>query len=316
MNEFQCYRITTGARLHFGLLDTQKPFGGCGLMIDRPQTVVEVQRLSEGANSTCEGPGAERAQAILDRLADYFRPQPLPPLSIKILTRPLTHQGLGTGTQLGLAVADAIAKALGVKLDETTLALEIAQRGFRSAVGVHGYFQGGLIVEKPTSQAAPQASTLNPIAARIELPSSWSVALFQPKTEVTTIAGSVEKAHFESLPRATDEQKTELLRLLDQQLIPAAVAGDFESFSEAVFAYNYLSGTLFAPVQGGAYNGADIEYWVQHLRSLNIRGVGQSSWGKTVFAFCENDEQAAQLQQLQDNQWRCVEVAKPSQPAG
>ena len=62
-----------------------------------------------------------------------------------------------------------------------------------------------------------------------------------------------------------------------------------------MFEYGHLSGSMFASVQGGPYASPQIAACIDRLRSLEVSGVGQSSWGPTIFAFCANQEEAEKL---------------------
>ncbi len=58
-------RVRSGARLHFGLFDTQSPFGGLGMMIDQPATEVVIRP----APAFDAGPvDADRIHQIAERL--------------------------------------------------------------------------------------------------------------------------------------------------------------------------------------------------------------------------------------------------------
>src|SRR6056297_248229 len=147
-------RIITGSRLHFGLLDTRVPFGGVGIMIDQPRTVVRV--TSANLPPAADSPGPEiaadddvggRVRQVLQRFCEHAGSREMLATRISVDERPHSHTGLGTGTQLALAVAEGLATLYGVKLDEDILATQIAGRGQRSAVGVHGYWRGGLVYE-------------------------------------------------------------------------------------------------------------------------------------------------------------------------
>lgn len=59
-------RIVTGSRLHFGLIDTVEPYGGVGVMIDRPVTEVVVTQASQ---YQYHGPQPHRALEIAERIA-------------------------------------------------------------------------------------------------------------------------------------------------------------------------------------------------------------------------------------------------------
>src|SRR5262245_40672287 len=140
-------RLTTGSRLHFGLLALRgansRFFGGAGLMIESPGVSVAVEPAPSWSSS---GPAAARA---LD-FARHFVAScaALPPdtaFSIRVEQCAAEHTGLGTGTQLGLAVAAALAEALQLRLTAVELARHIG-RGERSAIGIHGFEQGGFLI--------------------------------------------------------------------------------------------------------------------------------------------------------------------------
>ncbi|MDA7977278.1 MAG: hypothetical protein MPJ50_00750, partial [Pirellulales bacterium] len=46
---------------------------------------------------------------------------------------------------------------------------------------------------------------------------------------------------------------------------------------------------------GGTYASQRIENLVHALLGLGVDGVGQTSWGPTVFAFCESESDAIEL---------------------
>jgi len=85
--------------------------------------------------------------------------------------------------------------------------------------------------------------------------------------------------------------------LAEDSILPAADNADFEIFSEAIYDYGRLAGNCFAMVQGGTYASPAIGQLVDQLRKLGIHGVGQSSWGPTVFALAASETQAAMFAQ-------------------
>ncbi len=281
-------RVITGSRLHFGLLDTAAPFGGAGVMIDHPATEIMIEK---SGSFRCNDNVALRVLAIARRVSTVAGLRSLPRCHVKIAARPPEHSGLGSGTQLSLAAAEALCRFAGVEMDPLMLAGEIAGRGERSAVGIHGYFQGGLIYESP-DQPSGQQPGLNPIRQRVELPGEWCVAIFRPRETLSLVSGEAERQQFAKLVPSDSKQRDELRSILQQQLIPAAQASDLDAFASAVGQYNYQSGLLFESIQGGAYNGEAVSSLVRSLVDRGARGVGQSSWGPSVFAWFESTEQA------------------------
>src|SRR5207237_1744689 len=98
------------------------------------------------ADWSAQGVLAERALEVARRFAQTLSPDQVHPQRLVIHGAAPEHVGVGTGTQLSLAVARALSMAHGLpNLD----ALELPQRagrGRRSGVGVHGFVQGGFRV--------------------------------------------------------------------------------------------------------------------------------------------------------------------------
>ena len=292
MSEAKRIRIETGARLHFGLLDTSPPFGGLGAMIDQPATVVE---LSAAEQWTVASGYQQRACPIAKRFCQATGQAALPAVAIDVVKAAPPHRGFGSGTQLSLAIAEGLRQFIGQEMPDETLAVQIAGRGKRSAVGVHGFFSGGMIFETGDEDR----QTLNPIRQRVELPEPWRLLTFSPTTVAETVSGKHESDHFarlqsEPLRSTANRLRDELRRHIVDNILPAARAGRFSEFARAIESYNHASGMLFAEAQGGPYNGRWVTELIASLQNAGAIGVGQSSWGPGVFVWCE-DESSAHL---------------------
>jgi predicted sugar kinase len=77
--------------------------------------------------------------------------------------------------------------------------------------------------------------------------------------------------------------------------VPAVKSQDFAAFSDAVQRYNRLAGEPFAADQGGPYSGPEVTAVIDALRAWGAAGVGQTSWGPTVFAFAQDEGEARHL---------------------
>jgi len=307
----QTVRITTGARLHFGLLDIAAPFGGCGVMIDRPGTTVEVVESSQFEFVQDDGSvdHRERTWGIARRLAAGLGlDDDLPAVRVRIVQSAPPHTGLGSGTQLSLAISEAMLRVIQPDVWDSTsepIALlhqremwfAAADRGRRSAVGTHGYLAGGFIAEG-LAPSDPN-SALNAIDTRFELPGSWRVAILVPAADAAVkqaVSGDQEHANFAALPPVSTARRATLASLLMESLIPAIEHADFLAFCDAVTHYNRSSGELFAGVQGGAYNGETTTRLIKRLIDAGNTGVGQSSWGPGVFVWHPNVDAADAFQ--------------------
>lgn len=284
-------RVTTGARLHFGLMNTRPPFGGIGVMIDQPQTCVEVT----AAERFDAGPlQPQRLTAIAQRLCAAF-PVPcdgdgLPPCAVRVSVSAPPHSGLGSGTQLALATATALANHFELHPTRQQLIETLADRGRRSVIGSLGFFEGGLLAEDGRIDDYQPSVHWR----RLDLPAEWHIVLVRPPQSDNVVCGEAEGQAFAALAAAPKAVRTELMRLGDR-VITAVERAEFETFAAALTEFNRASGELFAAQQGGCYNGPAITALVERMQAAGARGYGQSSWGPTVFAFCPSQRAAQQL---------------------
>lgn len=270
--------VAAPSRLHFGLWSLAstagRQFGGVGAMVERPGLELTI-RPSERLEAT--GSLAQRAIAFARSWAE-FHAAPLPACHIKITSAPPQHAGLGTGTQLGLAVAAGLNAFCGLpSARPQELALAVG-RGLRSAVGTYGFVLGGLIVEQGKLPGEP----ISPLDCRIGLPADWRFVLVRP-IGLSGLAGDDESAAIASLPAIPSHVTQQLIAEARDHLVPAAATGDFAQFADSLYRYGNLSGQCFAARQGGPYNGPVLTRLVEQIRGLGAAGVGQSSWGPTLF---------------------------------
>ncbi|HEV3137234.1 MAG TPA: hypothetical protein VGZ26_05005, partial [Pirellulales bacterium] len=211
----------------------------------------------------------------------------LPACRIEVLSSPPEHVGLGTGTQLSLAVAAGLNAFLGRQPLEPAELAAWTGRGERSAIGTYGFAHGGLLVE--TGKAPGEL--LSPLHQRIDLPGAWRFVLICPRDQ-RGLSGEPEHRAFVELPPVPQETTAALLDEVFEQLLPAAVERNFERFGESLYRYGYLAGMCFAARQGGAFASPRAAKLVRTIRELGIRGVGQSSWGPTLFALVPSAAEA------------------------
>jgi beta-ribofuranosylaminobenzene 5'-phosphate synthase len=303
-------RVRTASRLHFGLLSFASPetlaarwpdvqgqpalparhFGGVGLMVEAPGIEVGVE---PAAAWSAEGCLAERALAFARQFVRSLSlEQAEPPRPHRLVAGGAAeHLGLGTGTQLGLAVARALAAAYGLgDLGAIDLARRVG-RGKRSALGIHGFAHGGFLVE--AGKRLPDE--VAPLVARAAFPEAWRLVLVLPAWG-QGLHGNHESQAFQRLLARSDREVTDALcRLTLLGMLPALAERDLEAFGEAVYDFNRRVGEVFQPVQGGTYAHPRTAEVIGWLRQQGVHGVGQSSWGPAVFAVVEDELRAGAL---------------------
>jgi beta-ribofuranosylaminobenzene 5'-phosphate synthase len=294
-------RVNTPSRLHFGLLripgketdTTHVPaFGGAGLMIEKPGIELTVRKSDQW---TAVGPGADRALVFARRVSSLLGWNEDAAAEIKVIQCAPEHHGLGTGTQLGLAVALALSVLEGHDELNTAELARLSGRGERSAIGLHGFREGGFLVEA----GKRMHESISPLVAQVSFPPEWCIVLAIPSTR-EGLHGSEERAAFERLQHAYwDEGRTDrLCRLVLLGLIPALISRDYPAFAEALYEFNQRAGEPFAEFQGGIYGGRQSNQIVEHMRQAGAIGAGQSSWGPAVFGVVPDAAQADHVARL------------------
>ncbi|WZO99890.1 beta-RFAP synthase [Isosphaeraceae bacterium EP7] len=279
------FRIRTPSRLHLGLLgwgpDHPRQFGGVGLMLNAPRLTIESHPAPEWSAT---GPLADRTLAFAGNVVRVLESEGHSPEPLRFinLEAPPEHVGLGTGTQLGLAVATLISASLGDSTPTLERLAALTGRGLRSGIGLHGFQQGGLLVDGGRGLG----SEIPPLLTRLSFPLDWNILLVTPRIS-QGIHGEDERRAFAQLPPMSGGDTDRLCRLVLLSLLPAVVERDLPTFGLAVDAIQRIVGRAFAPMQGGATLRPELEPIAQRLRSLGLSGVGQSSWGPTLFGFSE-----------------------------
>jgi len=282
--------VIAPSRLHFGLwsLDTPgtRQFGGVGAMVDQPNLRLS---LTDASHFQVSGANAGRVVEYAGRWAEFHH-QPLPNCLLKIEATIPEHAGLGSGTQLALATAAGLNAFVGLPSQTPPeLALSVG-RGLRSAVGTYGFVFGGLVVEQGKLPDEP----ISPLDCRIDMPDAWRFVLVRPQG-LMGLAGTQEIEAFAGLASTPQSVTEELIAMTRDGLVPAAATADFPTFAQTLYQYGRLSGEFFATRQGGPYNGPVLTALVEQLRARGHIGVGQSSWGPTIFVVLPSHAAATSL---------------------
>ncbi|HEY3964391.1 MAG TPA: hypothetical protein VGM05_07515 [Planctomycetaceae bacterium] len=281
--------ITTGARLHFGLFSHgqtgRREFGGVGAMIDRPGFVVR------GARSPADELRCGRWQARVEALLARLRGSGVfDPVCLEIIAAPPAHAGLGSGTQLGMAIAKIMSLLKGESDAPPAELARRAGRGLRSALGLYGFQHGGLLME--AGHCRP--GEISPLVARVEIPDEWRFLLIRPR-DAAGISGTDEAGGFARLPPMPFATTDRLCRIALTEVVPATIEGNYEAACAGIGEFGRLVGEYFAPVQGGVLADPRIRRLEPLLAVRNLRGYGQSSWGPTLFVLCPHPKFAQQL---------------------
>lgn len=284
--------VSAPARLHLGFLDPGgslgRRFGGIGLALEQPSTMLEIRRADrdvvEVAGKVRDG---ERAGAYLARLRDALRLDFA--YRLAVTTEMPAHSGLGSGTQLALAIACGLRRLEGLDLDPDADAALLG-RGNRSGLGVAFVTGGGVAVDggKGNSDLPP------PLIARLPFPEEWRVILvMEPHAE--GFHGEAELEAFAALPEFAESDAARICQLVLMRALPGLLERDLAAFGGAVSEIQEKVGAHFAAAQGGVFTSERVAAACRWLEGHGAHGIGQSSWGPTGFAFAPDQDSAERL---------------------
>ena len=280
--------VNAPARLHLGFLDLEgglgRRFGSLGLTVEGMETRIRVDHapafLVEGEVER------ERCRAILDRLAAAWS---LPPVRVTVDRAIPIHAGLGSGTQLALALGTALARFVGRPATSRQVAT-LLQRGSRSGIGIGAFEQGGFILDggRGADDAPP------PVVARLAVPDAWRIVLIFD-LDGEGLHGTGEDSAFRQLPPSTSALAGRLCRLVVMRLLPGLADGNLDAVGPAIGEIQREVGDYFAPAQNGRFISPAVGTVLAWLEAQGVAGVGQSSWGPTGFAILPDADSAGAL---------------------
>lgn len=279
--------VTTGSRLHFGLFavnpELKRQFSGIGMMVDSPGVRIRA-RLSDAVEANGPADAVSRACTAAARFAESFSVGN--PVSMDVVEAIPSHEGLGSGTQLALAVGTALARLHGIECSTKQIAAATG-RAKRSTIGVYGFDHGGFVVDSGQTES----QSLDASLTRYEIPPEWRIVLVTPD-DATGLCGDAETAAFESLPPMSGELSTQLDRLIADNIVPSLQAAQFDAFATSLHEFGQLIGSYFAPAQGQVFCSTVAVEICDRLMVEGFKAVVQSSWGPTVAVLARNDEEA------------------------
>lgn len=224
---------------------------------------------------------------MLRHLSDLWG---LPPVRVTIEEAIPPHAGLGSGTQLALALGTAVAELEGTPTPPREIA-RLLDRGARSGIGIGAFEQGGFILDGGRGAEGEPP----PITARLPFPDAWRILLIFDRSGIG-LHGSGEDGAFRRLPPYSPELAGRLCRLVLMQLLPGLATADLEAVGPAIGEIQREVGDYFAPAQQGRFVSPGVAEVLAWLEGERIAGIGQSSWGPTGFAILPDSGTGNHLQ--------------------
>ena len=271
--------IKTPKRLHLGLIDPTgslgRRFGSLGVALEEGY---EVKILSsEKLEIKAEGEDRKTIERTVERMNSAFGTGTGYLIEVrKTIPR---HVGLGSTTQLSLAVGTGIAKLNGINASIERLAGTLG-RGKNSGAGIYAFAYGGFVLDGGVANGIP------PLVIREDFPEEWAFLLVTPEVK----RGLDEEEEKPIMGRAfgSVEVAREISHRILLGLLPALKERNVREFGKHLSAIQRLVGKHFSKFQGGEFR-EDVRLILEWLETKTY-GAGQSSWGPTVYGLILKSE--------------------------
>lgn len=294
--------IKTPSRLHVTLIDLNgihgRIDGGIGITIQKPRLILEVEPIDDATEIIFEESNLKKAlmndytkkiENATKRTMEFLKIQGGFKFIVK-KTYP-SHSGLGSGTQLSLAVGKAVSQIHEYQMSAPEIA-KIVGRGGTSGIGVGAFDYGGFIIDGGHS-IADKANFLPssasdapppPIIARYDFPEDWKIIIVIPNVKRGS-HGSDEINIFQKYCPIPLKDVQKLSHIVLMKMMPAVVERDINSFG---FAIDNIQNIGFKKIEIELQNPI-IKEIMENLKNAGTSGVGMSSFGPTVYAITDTD---------------------------
>lgn len=278
-------KVVTGSRLHFGFrnlcLEKSHVYGGIGVCLENPKLVLTAERKG---GIICED---ENAKKYVQKSVEILGVEGA---KVEIEEKIPSHVGLGSGTQSALAIYTAIAEVYGIEPKSRECAPKLG-RGERSGVGVASFEQGGFNIDEgqetdslTRGRRGIKKWKVPNEKVNLKIPKDWVFVVV--KLEIGEgYSGNEEKKLINFVMKdARPDVTKEIDQVIDEKLIPSVHNGNCVEFGFAVEEISRLNGTWYEKYQGGIYRPPIGEMVNKLQDNNNIFGVGQSSWGPSLYS--------------------------------
>lgn len=289
--------VDTPSRIHLSLIDMHggsgRVDGGIGITLDEPGILLEAALAPEFSVAGCDPAMQERVRQVA---IDVLQKLGLGgSVAITVRKQFPAHVGLGSGSQLALAVAKAIAELHDRHLTARELA-RLTGRGGTSGVGTAAFEMGGFIVDgghrfgaggektdfRPSS--ASRGVSPPPVIARHDFPDDWKVLLAIPSVPAGASGGHEADIFRTSCPVPLEDVRA-LTHEVMMRMLPGLVEHDMDLFGSSV---NHIQGLGFKKVELRLQPQA-VTGLLPVLREAGAAGSGMSSFGPAVYAIGDTD---------------------------
>ena len=268
--------VIAPARLHMGFFDLSgsldRHFGSIGVALNEHATRLS---LTSAEQRSIIGPSANRADKCLTMMCQALNVSDK--LAVIIESAIPEHVGLGSGTQMSLAIGSALNAFYDLGLTIRDIAA-LMDRGLRSGIGIGVFEQGGLVVDGGRGEK----TITPPVLVHLDIPSTWRFILVLDQRG-QGLHGQQEIEAFKALPPFPRHEAERLCYLLLMQGLPAVAENDIVNFGGVITQLQRSVGEHFSSAQGGVFTSPEVAIAMNWFAQQGAVASGQTSWGPTGF---------------------------------
>jgi len=294
--------VKTPSRLHLGMIDLNgelgRIYGSIGVALNNPPIFIEA-RTSDKLE--IKGEDAERVENLVKKFSQIYNVDTNVEINVKEIIP--EHVGLGSGTQLSLAIASCLSHLNKLNIGVRDLARAM-NRGIMSGIGIETFRKGGFIVD--SGRRVNGDKDIPFIIYRHKFPEDWTFILAVPSVR-RGFSGKEEEMAFEKIIPSSPRTAGEICRLLQMKMLPSLIEKDIETFGQALMDVDRKVGLYFKEVQKGIYKETITQELIECMLNSGSYGAGQSSWGPAVYGIID-DNNAKKLESAVDEFFKGNEI--------
>ena len=300
-------RITTPCRIHLSLIDengyTGRVDGGIGLMLDQPNVVFEATNSADEFQIECNHYYRESIDVINEKASKIFKLFHInnKNFHFNLLKYFPSHVGLGSKTQLSLAIGTAISilKNMEIPVEEIT---KMVERGGTSGIGWRGFETGGFILdaghdfgigkEKEIFLPSSASTTTNPALTiwRYPIPENWRFVLVIPNVKPGA-NGEEEVEIFKKFTPIPKAEVNEVSHQILMKIIPGILKNNLAYFGEGL---KRIQSIGFKKIEIGMQHDV-VKGLLKLFEDNGVKAYAMSSFGPSVVGIVESDSEAEKL---------------------
>lgn len=290
-------KIECFGRINLGIIDlSDNPYridGTHGFYTDLSIAEISINRASK-TSIIIDSMYKEQFVEVINRCIEYLKKLDVYcDVCVSVVSKYNRHIGLGSGTQISMAIVEAFNCEFSLKMNINQKA-QIAGSGGTSSVGVYCFERGGYVLDagrlfpEEKNSIGPSEKyrfdKLPTLIANYHMP-KWKMFLLIPKTDYY-IEGEIEQQLFKKYTPIPESETEKICKWILKGIIPAIIEKNFESFCysiERIMKLGFRSREI-------NYYGSCILDRIKMMTEIGAKGVGMSSFGPTVFGFFESEE--------------------------